>query len=147
MLLKHIYTTLAIIVSLVHISAHAEDASLLENGVYKLTSGEEALCPSFIVKESKSPAKQIAISSLYVFSTKNSTKTIESDLDPECEFKEENRRENEGSKVVLTRINEEICRGKVVSKTKSIATISSEEVSVHHVVDESEPSICIWRNK
>lgn len=147
MLLKHTYAALTIVISFAQFSAYAEEAPLMESGHYSPISGEASLCPSFTVKELKSQKKQISISSLYVFSTTNSIKTIPSDLDPECDFKEENRRENQNSKIVLTRINEEVCRGKIVSKTKSTATISSEGVAVRHEVDDSEPSVCIWKNK
>lgn len=139
--------TLLLALTFTSLTAPAQASFLVGAGDYNLVTGNEALCPDFSVSEGAARAGQIILGGLYAFELRNSVHSIESDIDPTCEFKEQNLRENYGDKTVLTRINEEYCKGKLRSKTISTATITTEQISVRHEVDNAEPLNCLWKKQ
>lgn len=133
--------------ALVSFSLSAQAASLtnLEAGRYTFVSGEKHVCRDFSVSESTKSAKRILIGGFYGFEIMNSNHTIESDLDATCEFREQNRvGTNEEGDTVLSRTNEEYCKGNLRSKTVSEATIRAGEISVRHQVGGADYT-CVWK--
>lgn len=131
----------------VSLAAPAQSIIFLTPGQYDVVTKEEPLCYSFSMSEKETQARHVSFGRLYDFEVRNSVVSIESDIDPTCEFKEQNRRENLEDKTVLTRINEEYCKGKLRSRTVSTASISDTEISVRHEIDKAEPYTCIWKKQ
>nr|WP_295900572.1 hypothetical protein [uncultured Bdellovibrio sp.] len=143
-MLLNIRTTLAVALTFLSFSAHAQKAAFLEAGKYQLTSGEKALCRSLSISESDLQAKRLSIGGLYDFEVGNSNHNIESDIDPDCEFREQNRVQNRSNDTLLVRINEEYCKGTLRSKTVSAAVITPNEIQIRHQVDGAEVN-CVWQ--
>ncbi|WP_374074908.1 hypothetical protein [Bdellovibrio bacteriovorus] len=143
-MLLNIRTILAVTLTCLSFSAHAQKAAFLEAGKYQLISGEKALCRSLSISEGDLQAKRISIGGLYDFQVGNSVHSIESDIDPECEFREQNRIENRSNETVLVRVNEELCKGTLRSKTVSAAMIRPNEIQIRHQVDGAEVN-CVWQ--
>lgn len=116
-------------------------------GSYELETGVEMLCSEFTLSEKDFQSKSITIGGQYAFETKISTHVIESDIDPECEFREQNFRENSDGHLTLTRINEEYCNGKLRSKTVSAATFKDKMITVRHQVDAAAAYTCVWKRR
>ncbi len=120
----------------------------IQAGKYELKTGVDILCNDFSLNEKDLQYKTINIAGQYAFETKNSTHVIESDIDPECEFREQNLRENaDGLPLTLTRINEEYCKGKLRSKTVSTVTFAGNTITVQHQVDAAAAYTCIWKKQ
>jgi hypothetical protein len=126
-------------------TAQAQPPTSLAAGTYRLDSGVARLCPNFSVTESETFSKSITVGSLYSFEAENSNHNLESDLDSNCEFREQNRRVRDGDETKLTRINEEWCKGKIVSTTVSAAVINHDTIEVRHEIKSAEPYTCVWR--
>lgn len=119
----------------------------IQAGSYELETGVEMLCGEFTLNANDIQSKSILIGGQYAFETKLSTHVIESDIDPECEFREQNLRENSESGLTLTRINEEYCKGSLRSKTISTATFEKETISVRHQIDAAPAYTCVWKKQ
>lgn len=127
-------------------SSFAQKISILEAGSYELVSGEKRLCGDFSLSERDINARTLTVGNLYNFEKSNSSHNIESDIDPSCEFREQNKRtEVSSQEVVLTRINAELCKGKLRSKTVSKVLIRPQEIQVQHQVDNADPYSCVWK--
>lgn len=124
-------------------------SSALEIGTYQLLSGDKELCGKKVeISKNDLKGKTLFIGSLYSYELKNSQYQIESDIDPECEFKETNTREDVGNnRVVLIRINKELCKGNMRSTITSTATLTPGEIEVRHEIDSAEPYTCRWQKK
>ncbi|MGZ3773219.1 MAG: hypothetical protein ACXVCY_02370 [Pseudobdellovibrionaceae bacterium] len=118
---------------------------ILSPGFYKLMSGDKNLCSDFQVSKKMSSAKSINLAGKYLFETVNSTFNTKSDNDPNCKFTEQNKREDTSNKTQLTRINEEFCKGKLISKTVSIVTLQSNTIELRHEIQGAEPYTCVWK--
>lgn len=130
------------------LSAHAQNLKAASFGTYELTSGPQDLCPDFTLTEQDLSQKKISLGPKYSFETTSSDHVSESDLDNHCEFKEQNKREDRGStQVILTRINEEFCKNKSVSKEKSRATLSRNEIHLQQEVAPGASYQCVWKKK
>lgn len=125
-------------------TAQAKQITELEAGSYKLSSGEKRLCPDFLVSKKESSSKSITVGGLYSFETTNSSYNMESDIDPACRFIEKNKREEKNNETLLTRINEEVCKGKLRSRTISVAVIQRDSIQVRHEIQGAEPYTCVW---
>lgn len=125
-------------------SAQAE--SVLKAGNYRLVSGDKGLCLNFSISKSDAAAKNLVLGGLYSFEVGNSNHVIESDLDPECVFKEQNERIDEGEETKLTRINEEVCKGKTVSRTVSTAMFGNGAIKLRHEIQPEVAYSCEWNN-
>lgn len=137
-----------IFISFTSIISVAQTKSVeLQTGSYELATGVEMLCSDFTLNEKDLQSKSILIGGQYAFETKNSTHVIESDIDPECEFREQNVRENSENGTALTRINEEYCKGSLRSKTISTATFDKSTITVSHQVDAAAAYTCIWKKQ
>ena len=133
--------------ALVALSFSAEAARIqnLETGRYTFVSGEKHVCSDFTVTENMKNAKRIIIGGYYGYEVMNSEYNRESDLDETCRFIENNSIETtaEGD-TLLTRINEETCKGKLRSKTISEATIRAGEITVRHQIGGADYT-CVWK--
>lgn len=127
-------------------SAQAQKITVLSAGQYRLVTGSKNLCTDFSVSEKANSAKAIAIGVRYTYENVNSTHNTQSDIDEDCEFRERNQREDRTQEVVLTRTNEEFCKGNRVSSTLSKATITPNEIQVRHEVDGLAYS-CVWKKQ
>lgn len=135
-----------IFISFTSIISVAQTKSVeIQTGSYELATGVEMLCSDFTLNEKDLQSKSILIGGQYAFETKISTHVIESDIDPECEFREQNLRENSENGTTLTRINEEYCKGNLRSKTISTATFDKSTITVRHQVDAAAAYTCIWK--
>jgi hypothetical protein len=128
-------------------SAQAQKITVLSAGGYVLTSGPKNLCASFSFSAASATAKSISIGTRYSYETVNSTHNIQSDIDADCEFRETNAREDRTGEVILTRTNDEICKGNRVSRTLSTATIHPTEVQVRHEIEGAPAYTCIWKKQ
>lgn len=138
-----IRTLVAVTLTCFSLSANAARTTALEAGQYTLTSGEKGLCRNFSVSESDLGSKRLSLGGFYDFEVGNSSHAVESDLDPACEFREQNRVQDRGTETVLVRVNEEYCKGALRSKTVSEATLRAGEIQIRHQVDGAE-IICVW---
>lgn len=142
----NIKTLLTMVLVSLSVSAQAANLERLETGRYELTSGEKNLCSNFTVTEATRQSKKVTFGGFYGFEVRNSDHNVESDLDASCEFREQNRLSEEDNSTVLVRINEEICKGKLRSRTVSEAKIREGEIEIHHQVGGAELN-CIWIKK
>lgn len=126
------------------LTAQAQESTVLAAGTYNLVSGEQNLCPNFTVSEKEASGKSLTIGSLYSFETMNSNYNLESDLDPNCRFIEQSKREDRGNETQLTRINDEVCNKQLRSRTISIAVIQRDRIEIRHEIQGAEPYTCIW---
>lgn len=128
-------------------SAHftlARNTLLAEPGTYKLIEGESQLCQSFSLSEKDLISRSVSLGSLYSYETKNALYAIESDIDPTCEFKEVNQRLDSSGQTVLTRTNEEFCRGKLRSRTVSTASLTGTKIVIAHQIDRAQEYKCVF---
>lgn len=120
----------------------------LEPGSYQLVSGDKELCMNFSLSEKQLKASTLEIGKRYTFELKAGQENLPSDLDKKCTFKENSLREDTGIRqTILTRINQEICSGKVKSTTKSTVTLSRGEVQLVHHMDGDLSYECLWKKK
>lgn len=138
--------TLLLALTVTCMTTHAQDRFFIEPGIYRLESGEKDLCPNFEMSQKASYERNIQIGRIYGFELRNSIHTIESDIDPACEFREQNKREDLTDKTVLTRVNEEYCGGKLRTKTVSRAVVKGDKISVRFELDNAQPIICVWKS-
>lgn len=127
------------------ISAQAK-VNTLSAGNYSLVEGEKNLCLNFSLSERDAQAKQISLGGLYSYETVNAARSIESDIDPACEFREQSHRDEQGEVTVLTRVNEEYCKGRLRSRTVSTASIRHDEIQVRHEISGAPAFTCVWKN-
>lgn len=146
MLLK--MKTLFLVASiLIGFTAQAQNR-LVEAGSYELKSGPKNLCNSFPISKRDLDGKSITISGSYTYQYQNSVSVLESDIDPDCEFREENQRSgNASTELTLTRTNEEVCSGKLHSRTVSTLTLRPGEIKVVHATEGDAPYTCEWKKK
>lgn len=145
MLLK---LSVLILVSSISIITSAQTTPIeVTAGDYALESGAESLCRNFDLSENDVQGKTVTIGDQYNFEKKISTHQVESDIDEECEFREQNLRKNSDTQLILTRINEEYCKGSLRSKTVSTATFSENTITVHHQVDTAPAYTCVWKKQ
>ena len=147
MFLNNSKSLLIAVFSLVCVSAQAQKITALSAGGYVLSSGPKNLCPNFSFSEASATGKSISVGTRYSYETHNSTHDVQSDIDAECEFREQNVREDRSGEVVLTRTNEEVCKGNRVSITVSTATINPTEVQVRHEIEGAPAYTCIWKKQ
>lgn len=134
----------ALVATTLSFKVSARELLSLEPGSYTLIEGDRQLCQNFSLSERDLLGSAISLGSLYAYDTKNSIHAIESDIDPACEFKEVNQRESTGGQTILTRTNEEFCRGKLRSRTISIANLNGNKIVITHHIDRATPYKCTW---
>ncbi|XGC80163.1 hypothetical protein ACES2L_12605 [Bdellovibrio bacteriovorus] len=144
MFLRNIVLALSLIIGF---SAQAQTLTLLEAGRYELVDGEKELCADELnFSEKAVTQKSLALGGSYRFDAKNSQKIVESDLDANCEFREQTIHEkNSADETTLVRINQEVCAGKITSNIKSTATVSKLKLELTHDIQGSLPYTCIWK--
>ena len=133
-------------------SALAKPIAPLTPGLYVRTDGVVHLCRPFEVTKGMNSGKTITFSAIYIFNLENSSKRTESDLDPDCEFLEENSREDLADKTILTRTNSEVCKGETKSEMTNRMEITSTgmRLDVTDKVGKDPGYFCTWtldRNK
>lgn len=144
MLLKSFVASLIVFSSF---AAQAQKIQTLSAGTYVATSGPQHLCGSFSLSDKDASAKTLALGAQYSYETRNSNRNTQSDLDESCEFREQNTREDRSQEVVLTRTNEEVCKGNVSSRTFSRATVTSDEIQIRHEIDGAVAYTCIFKKQ
>ncbi|MEN0060304.1 MAG: hypothetical protein AAGB31_15805 [Bdellovibrio sp.] len=147
MLLKFSTTMLVTFASTLAFAAGAKSTLPLLAGAYSLESGEKRLCQDFTISETALQGNTLALSDAYRFYKTNSTHRIQSEFNANCEFKEENLREERGENIILTRINEELCKGHVVAHTTAELTVRRDSLELRFEMRGAEPYTCIWRKK
>lgn len=127
----------------------------LQSGDFKLDTGDKRLCSDFTLPTDAESLKYIYLGE-YAYQAVNSSHDVQSDINPNCEFKEKTTREDHGDfESVITRVNEEDCKimnasgtwsGKwrQRSHTVSTATLRREKIQITHQVDKAEPYTCTW---
>jgi hypothetical protein len=127
-------------------AAFAQPIVLLRPGPYVRTDGVVHLCRPFEVIKGMDTGKTVTFSALYIFNLENSTKRTESDLDPDCEFLEENTREDLPGKTVLTRTNAERCGGVVKTEmmNRMEITPTGMRLDVTNKLGNDPGYFCTW---
>lgn len=129
--------------------ALAQKINFLQVGVYQSIESmddNKKLCPEFEILKQDLSNNNISFSGLYNFELKNSKHLVDSDIDPNCQFKEVNTIENKTDRTVLIRVNQEICKGQIQSNSESKIEITNAEIKLHHKIDGAALD-CIWRKK
>lgn len=126
----------------------AKTITTLDTGNFILVKGEKGLCRNFAILEADLFSKRFEVGGFYRFEVANSDYNVESDLDPECTFREQNRKVIvSSSETTLIRVNEEICKGQVSSRTTSTASLRQDEIQISHELNGVDPYICLWKRK
>lgn len=126
----------------------AQTITTLDTGSFVLVKGEKELCRNFAIKEADLFSKKFEFGGFYRFEVANSDYNVESDLDPNCTFREQNRKVIvSSSETTLIRVNEEICKGQVSNRTTSKASLRQDEIQISHELNGIDPYICIWKRK
>lgn len=139
-------TVVVILLTILSGSVHARQSILLEAGEYQLVSGEKHLCRNFTLSQKETLGKYITIADQYGFEVGKSHHVIESDIDPQCEFREENRLENTANETLLVRLNQEYCRAKLRSSTRSEVRIQTQRIELRHEIDGASYT-CVWEKQ
>jgi hypothetical protein len=93
-------------------------------------------------------ARVLNIGARYAFITLNSSRSVESDIDANCEFREQSvRNEEKQNELTLSRLNEEVCSGKVASRTLSTLVVRAGELSLTHHIAGAAPYTCVWKKR
>ena len=108
-------------------SQRSSTARHLTPGSYARTRGDADLCPGFPL--SGRVGKELVLGR-YRFHTEPSTADVESDLDKNCRFLEEQTRQDLDSATIFSRRNIHRCHGKNVSDILIIATIKPGEITL-----------------
>jgi hypothetical protein len=84
-----------------------------EVGRYIRVKGSEKICSDFTLTAGDLKRGKIVIDARNEFSLRASNVAVKSDLDPTCEFREENSIKIDGDETVLIRTDIEVCENRV----------------------------------
>jgi hypothetical protein len=141
---KHI-ALLALVFSVT--AAQAATISNLTLGKYSLVSGDKNLCDEFEVIQKDITDKKVKLGAKEFFALQDETSKEASDLDANCEFKQTSTRKDSGAETVLSRTNEELCKGKLQSKSVATATIKAKEIKIVFLDNGKPLGTCHYKSK
>ncbi|WP_413582234.1 hypothetical protein [Bdellovibrio sp. HCB288] len=126
--------------------AHAQAIADLTLGTYKMTSGDDDLCSDFEIAKRDLKSKTLTVGT-DIMPLKNEDIKMQSDLDDNCEFTQNNSRTDDSSSTTLTRVDKEICQGQVRSDSTTIVKIKEKEITVTYKKDNRDLGTCVYKTK